>query len=117
MALATLRSLKWPLIDEEKIFPHFAFAGARFDFRHVDAIAAKRSQRAMQRPHLIGDAEHEAGAVVAGRWTALPAQDQKAGGIGSVVLNVAFKPVQVTSETKLTRLPSQARTSTGQAHP
>src|SRR6266566_7604867 len=53
-------------INEEEILPGLALAGTRLDLGHVDAVTAEGSQRAIQRADLIGDAEHEAGAVVAG---------------------------------------------------
>ena len=60
-------------IDEEEIFPRLAFAGARFDLRHVDLEAAERGDGGMQRAGFIGDTDHQARAVVAGRRTALAA--------------------------------------------
>ena len=66
-------------IDEEEIFPRLALAGAGFDFRHVQFEFAKRAERAVQRADLVRDAEHDAGAVVAGGRAALAAQDEKNG--------------------------------------
>ena len=34
-------------IHEEEIFPGFPLAGARLDFRHVDAVSAERRERAV----------------------------------------------------------------------
>lgn len=78
-------------IDEEEIFPRAAFAGARLDLGEVDAIAAERGQRVMQRADFVRDAHHEAGAVVAGGRTALAAEHEETRGVGGVVLDVLFE--------------------------
>jgi len=78
-------------IDEKEIFPGFPLAGARLDFGHVDAITAERREGAVKRTDTIDDAEHDAGAIVAGRGTALTAKDEKARCIGGVVLNVLLE--------------------------
>ena len=84
-------------IDEEEIFPGLALAGAGFDLGHVDAIAAEGGQRVIQGAHAVREAEHQAGAVVAGGRAALPAQHQKAGGVGDVVLDVVIQHGHVVS--------------------
>ena len=78
-------------IDKKEIFPGLPLARARLDLGHVNAIAAERRQRAIQRPNPINDAEHDAGAVIARRRAALPPQYQEARCVGSVVLNVELQ--------------------------
>src|SRR5439155_753270 len=81
-------------VDEEEILPGFSFAGARFNFRHVDAVTAKGGERAMQRAHLVHQADHDAGAIVAGGRAALAAQHQEARRVGGIVLDVVFQHAQ-----------------------
>src|SRR5581483_10709146 len=50
-------------IDEEKIFPGFALAGAGLDFCHVQLAFVKGGESPMEGPHFVGDAQHQAGAV------------------------------------------------------
>src|SRR5437899_2720331 len=65
-------------IDEEEILPGFSFAGALFNFRHFDAVAAKGGESAMQRAHLVHQTDHETGAIVAGGRAALAAKHEEA---------------------------------------
>ena len=81
-------------IDEEEIFPRLPFAGARFNLRHVDFVAAERGNRLMQRAGFVGDADQQARAVVARGRTALAAQHEEARGVGGVVLDVLFQHAQ-----------------------
>ena len=81
-------------IDEEEIFPRFAFAGTGFDFGQIDFGAAEGSERFVERAHFIRDTNHHAGAVVAGGRAALAAQYEKAGGIGGVVLDVLLQDLK-----------------------
>src|SRR5262245_37556417 len=82
-------------VDEEEIFPGFAFAGARFDFGQVDAIAAEGSKRVVEGADFVADADHETGAIVAGGRTALAAEHEEARGVGGVILDVLFDYRQV----------------------
>ena len=77
-------------INEEEIFPRLAFAGTGFNLGQVDLELAEGANRFMQRARAVGDAQHEAGAVVAGGRTALAAQDDEAGDIVGLILNVFF---------------------------
>ncbi len=78
-------------INEEEIFPRLPLARARFNLRHVDFVTAERGNRLMQRAGLVGHADQQAGAVVAGGRTALAAEHEEARGVGGVVLNVLFE--------------------------
>ena len=44
----------------------------------------------MKSADLVGDAEHEAGAVMAGGGAALAAEDEESGGVGGVILDIGF---------------------------
>src|SRR5204862_5588692 len=68
-------------INEEKVFPGFAFIRPRFDPGHIDPVPPESGQCFVQRAHLVGNAEHQAGAVLARGWTALPAKHQEAGDV------------------------------------
>ena len=93
--LGDFRVLKMAVaINEEEIFPRLALAGARFDLRHVDLVPAERGDGLVQRADLVGDADHQAGAVVAGGRTALAAEHEEARGVGGVVLNVLLQHLQ-----------------------
>ena len=59
-------------IDEEKLFPGFAFAWARLDFRHVQFVTTKCAERGMQRADFMLNADHQTGAIFARCRTALP---------------------------------------------
>jgi len=82
-------------IYEEEILPRLPLARTRFDPGHVDAVAPERGEGAVQRADLVRDADHQAGAVVAGRRTALAAEDEEARGVGGVILDVQFQHAQV----------------------
>src|SRR5262245_8915090 len=45
-------------VDEEKIFPGLALAGAAFDLGHVQAVPAEWGEGVVEGPHPVGDAEH-----------------------------------------------------------
>src|SRR5690242_13032821 len=81
-------------VDKEEILPSLPFAGSRFNLRHVDTIATKGGQRAMKCTHLVGDADHDTGAVMAGRRAALSAQHEEPRGVGRVVLNVVLQHLE-----------------------
>src|SRR5258708_16237877 len=81
-------------INEKEIFPRLPFAGTRLDFRQVDFVMAKCGNRFMQRADFVGNAYHQTRAVVAGRRTALAAENEKTRGIRSVGLNVLLKNLQ-----------------------
>lgn len=93
-ALIVLMPVK---IHEEEILPRAAFAGAGLDLGHVDLELAERRKDFMQRPDLIRQAQHDAGAVVAGGRAALAAQDQKARGVRGVILDITFEDVQLVT--------------------
>src|ERR1022692_5041884 len=61
------------------------------DFGEVDSVAAEGGERVVQRPDFVRDAYHETGAVVAGGRAALATEDEKARGVGGVVLNVLLR--------------------------
>src|SRR6202142_2699621 len=69
-------------INEEEIFPRLPFARARFILRHVDFVTAERGNRLMQRAGLVGHADQQAGAVVAGGRTGLGGAHKEARGVG-----------------------------------
>lgn len=81
-------------IDEEEIFPGFAFAGAGFDFGQIDFGAAEGRERFVKRADFVRDADHEAGPVLAGGRAALAAEHEKSGGVGGVVLDVLLEDLK-----------------------
>lgn len=78
-------------VDEEIVFPGFAFAGAGFDFGEVELVFSEGFKSAMKGADFVGDATHEAGAVFAGGGAALGAEDKESGNVGGVVLDVGFE--------------------------
>src|ERR1700678_3863399 len=48
-------------INEEKIFPRLALAGAGLDFRHVDLETAEGGDGLVQGAGFVGDADHQTG--------------------------------------------------------
>ena len=78
-------------IDEEKIFPRFAFARARLDLRHVQFVFTKSGERVVQRADFMRDADHQTGAIFSGRRTALASEHEEAGGVGGIILNAVVE--------------------------
>lgn len=78
-------------IDKKEVFPRFFLIRAGFDAGHIQLVFIEWSQSAMERADFIGNAKHQAGTVLACRWTALAAKDIKAGRVAGAVLDVFFK--------------------------
>ena len=73
--LGDLAVLSVPVaIDEEEIFPCFSFTGAAFDLCHIQLVAAEGGERVVERADFVHDAEHEAGAIMAGRRRTLASE-------------------------------------------
>ena len=82
-------------VDEEVVFPSFAFAGAGFDFGEVELVFSEGFKSAVKGPDFVGDATHEAGAVFAGGGATLGAEDEESGNVGGVVLDVGFEDLEL----------------------
>lgn len=82
-------------VDEEVVFPSFAFAGTGFDFGEVELVFSEGLEGAVKGANFVGDATHEAGAVFAGWMTALGAEDEESGNVGGVVLDVGFEDLEL----------------------
>ena len=82
-------------VDEEVVFPSFAFAGAGFDFGEVKLMFSEGFEGAVKGADFVGDATHETGAVFAGWWTALGAENEESGNVGGVVLDVGFEDLEL----------------------
>ena len=82
-------------VDEEVVFPGFAFAGAGFDFGEVELVFSEGFEGAVKGADFVGDAAHEAGAVFAGGGAALSAEDEESGNVGGVVLDVGFEDLEL----------------------
>ena len=83
-------------VDEEVVFPGFAFAGARFDFGEVELVFSEGFEGAVKGADFVGDAAHETGAVFAGGGATLGAEDEESGNVGGVVLDVGFEDLELT---------------------
>lgn len=81
-------------IDEEVVFPRFAFAGAGLDFGHVDTLAAEDGDGFVEGADLVTDAHEEAGAVVSGGGGIFASEDEEAGGVVGVILDVLFHDLE-----------------------
>lgn len=82
-------------VDEEVVFPGFAFAGAGFDFGEVELVFSEGLKGAVKGSDFVGNAAHEAGAVFAGGGAALGAEDEESGNVGGVVLDVRFEDLEL----------------------
>ena len=83
-------------VDEEVVFPGFAFAGARFDFGEIELVFSEGFEGAVKGADFVGDAAHETGAVFAGGGATLGAEDEESGNVGGVVLDVGFEDLELT---------------------
>ncbi len=82
-------------VDEEVVFPGFAFAGAGFDFGEIKLVFSEGFEGAMKGANFVGDAAHEAGAVFAGGGATLGAEYEESGNVGGVVLDVGFEDLEL----------------------
>ena len=82
-------------IYEEEVFPCLALARTTFDLRHVELVAAEGSERVVERADFVRDAEHEAGAIMAGRGRALASEHEEPGDVGGAVLDVGLENGEV----------------------
>ena len=82
-------------VDEEVVFPSFAFAGAGFDFGEVKLVSSEGFKGAMKGANFVRDATHEAGAVFAGGRAALGAEYEESSNVGGVVLDVGFEDLEL----------------------
>ena len=82
-------------VDEEVVFPGFAFAGAGFNFGEVELVFSEGFKGAVKGANFVGDAAHEAGAVFAGGGAALGAENEESGNVGGVVLDVGFEDLEL----------------------
>lgn len=82
-------------VNEEVVFPGFAFAGAGFDFGEIELVFSEGFKGAVKGADFVGDATHEAGAVFAGGGAALGSEDEESGNVGGVVLDVGFEDLEL----------------------
>ena len=81
-------------VDEEEIFPRPPFAGPRFNLREIDSKSPECGEGVMERADLVADAYHQAGPIVAGRWTALSAEHEEARCVCGIILDVVFEDAE-----------------------
>ena len=84
-------------INEEKVFPGFAFIRPRFDPGHIDPVPPESGQCFVQGAYLVGNAEHETCAVLSGGRTTLAAKDEEAGDVFGIILDIGFNDAQFVS--------------------